>query len=94
MPAHPDVNRRLKRDRLPADDLMMRARDRIETCWDSAYRQVEDDTVPARFVEEARVSLPGLAQAAGEVGVDDVFDAMRLQKVRLRFNQQAPEWGS
>ncbi len=94
MPAHPDVNRRLKRDRVPADSLMMRARDRIATWWNAAYRRVDDESVPVRFVEEARVSLPGLAQAEGDVGVDDVFDAMRLQRVRLRFNQQAPEWDS
>ncbi len=91
MPAHPEVNRRLKRDRMPADMLILRARDRIESWWEAAYRQDANATIPIRFVEEARVSLPGLVSQK-PIGLDDVFGAMRLQRVRLQFNQQAAEW--
>jgi SAM-dependent methyltransferase len=92
MPAHPDVNRRLKRDRVPADESLLRARERIAHWWDAAYRGAGDETVALRFADEARTSLPGLAQADGPIGLDDVFGAMRLQRVRLRFNQQVQEW--
>lgn len=94
MPAHPDVNRRLKRDRVPADTSLMRARDRIEDWWDEAYRSADESAVASRFWDEARASLPGLSRPRDTIELNDVFGAMRLQRVRLKFNQQAPEWSS
>jgi hypothetical protein len=93
MPAHPEVNRRLKRDRVPTDALMLQARGRIEAWWQAAYHSTQDAFAPRRFAEEARASLPGLAGQGASLGLDDVFGAMRLQRVRLRQNQQVAEWG-
>ncbi len=44
-----------------------------------------------RFAEEARSSLPGLdGTAAPDPG--EVFAALRMQRLRLRHDQQVPEW--
>jgi hypothetical protein len=58
---------------------MLQARERIEHWWNMAYRRPDDETVASRFADEARASLPGLAQAAGPIELDDVFGAMRCR---------------
>lgn len=92
LPAHPEVNRRLKRDRVPSDALMLQARARIEHWWRAAYHPDQDRVAPRRFAEEARASLPGLAAEGGALPLEDVFGAVRLQRMRLRQNQQVAEW--
>lgn len=91
MPADPQVNRRHKRDRLPSEGVLHRARDRILHWWDAAYL-VRQDTVPLRFSEEARASLPGLDGPHGETPPEEVFSAMSLQRLRLHLDQGMPEW--
>jgi SAM-dependent methyltransferase len=91
LPAHRRVNQHEKRDRLPADDLLRRAAAPIQEWWQRAYLDGSSPLLPRRFSDEARASLPGLggpdAPPAGEV-----FAALRVQRLRLRHDQQVPEW--
>ena len=50
------------------------------------------DLLRTRFVEEARASLPGLLASETDITPEDVFAAMELQRIRLRQDQQVPEW--
>jgi hypothetical protein len=43
-----------------------------------------------RFVVEAAASLPALMSM--ESNLNDVYAAMSLQRVRLKNDQQVPEW--
>jgi len=89
MPAHRDVNQRLKRDRLPGDAALSQARDRIAEWWMRAYL-ASGEPLAQRFETEARAGLPSIGTTS--FGMDEVFDAVRLQRLRLRQDQGIPEW--
>jgi SAM-dependent methyltransferase len=91
LPAHRTVNQHQKRDRLPSDDVLRMAREPIQSWWQSAYLSATSGLLSRRFADEACASLPGLMNAA-DVIPSDIFDGMRLQRLRLRTNQQVPEW--
>ncbi len=89
MPAHRTVNQKEKRAHLPGDRLLRSAQDRVLNWWGPAY----EEGVPAisdRFWLEANSSLPGIHAAKG--ALDDIFDAVCLQRMRLKYDQQVPEW--
>ena len=89
MPAHRTVNQNEKGALLPGDRLLRSAQDRVLNWWGPAY--VEG--VPAisdRFWIEAHSSLPGIHIEKGTL--DDIFDAVCLQRMRLKHDQQVPEW--
>ncbi|MYA60445.1 MAG: methyltransferase domain-containing protein [Chloroflexi bacterium] len=89
MPAHRTVNQREKRARLPTDRILQSARDRVLNWWESAY--VKDlPVVSERFWLEAKSSLPTVN--SDEKRLDDVFDAVCFQRIRLKDDQQVPEW--
>ena len=90
MPAHRQVNQREKRDRLPADTLLRTAQERIVDWWHTAYRETAQSALAERFSLEASVSLPAIRDT--DSGLDSVFSALKLQRLRLRQNQQIPEW--
>ena len=90
LPAHPAVNQRQKRERLPAESVLQAAQMSIMDWWRSAY--LSGEVLPRRFADEARASLPGLGSAMLTVAPEEVFTAMRLQRLRLRHDQQVPEW--
>jgi hypothetical protein len=90
LPAHRTVNQHAKRDRLPAELLLQSAQAPILDWWERAYSQGE--VLQRRFVEEARASLPGLGSTALLATPDVVFAAISLQRLRLRHDQQVPEW--
>ena len=90
LPAHRTINQHAKRDRLPAEMLLQEARAPILEWWEAAY--MDGEVLPRRFAEEARASLPGLSAAALPASRDAVFEAIRLQRLRLRHDQQVPEW--
>ena len=91
LPTHRVVNQREKRNRLPADGLLQAAGNPILDWWRRAYL-AEDTVLPRRFADEARASLPGLAGGAGPLPPEEVFAALRVQRLRLRHDQQVPEW--
>lgn len=88
LPAHRRVNQHQKRDLLPSETVLRRARERILRWWEAAYLD-RQDAMPARFTEEARASLPGLGR---DTAPEEVFGAMALQRLRLRLDQGVPEW--
>ncbi|MBU8546126.1 MULTISPECIES: methyltransferase domain-containing protein [Roseomonadaceae] len=92
LPADRRVNQHLKRDRLPAEALLLASRGRMLEWWEAAYLPQERQLLAERFVEEARASLPSLAGAASLERPEDVFAAVRVQRLRLRRDQQVPEW--
>ena len=70
---------------------MLAARGPILDWWQAAYGQ--GSVLPRRFADEARASLPGLAGMADQqAGGEAVFRALDLQRLRLRHDQQVPEW--
>jgi protein-L-isoaspartate O-methyltransferase len=91
LPADRRTNQHLKKDRLPAEGLLLGARDRIVDWWRSAYLDEAGSALSDRFVEEARASLPSLA-VVSDPDLGKIHDAVRLQRLRLRRDQQIPEW--
>ena len=89
MPTDRQVNQNLKRARLPSDRLLRSAQERVLDWWDTAYLE-DAPAVSDRFWLEATASLPGVINDQGNL--DDIFDAVRLQRMRLRHDQQVPEW--
>ena len=43
-----------------------------------------------RFALEASVSLPGIQP--GDFDLDNYYSALNVQRLRLKQNQQVPEW--
>ncbi|MDA0702965.1 MAG: class I SAM-dependent methyltransferase [Proteobacteria bacterium] len=91
MPAQRTVNQREKRDRLPSDQILRSAEDRIMTWWRSAYQNSPDSLLGERFTLEAGASLPSIMSSAA--ALEDVYAAVTLQRMRLKHDQQVPEWG-
>lgn len=89
MPAHRRVNQREKRSQVPTDRLLRASQERILGWWEAAYTQAQP-TLKERFWLEAASSLPGVK--AAKVTLDDVFDAVCLQRMKLKNDQQVPEW--
>lgn len=90
MPSHREVNQRLKREKLPSSETLQAAGVAICDWWASAYMAGSKLTC-TRFMEEATASLPML-QRGQTLEPTDVFNAMSLQRLRLRQDQRVPEW--
>ena len=89
MPAHRTVNQKEKRARLPTDRLLQCAQDRVINWWEAAY--VDNvSIISERFWLEAKSSLPSVN--ADDDTLNDIFDAICLQRMRLKHDQQVPEW--
>ncbi len=86
MPAQSRINRHDKRDRLPSAAAMAGAREAIISWWEMAY--LEDEALRPRFLREAAAALP---VGAGS-GAAAVYDALDWRRLRLRQDQQVPEW--
>jgi hypothetical protein len=89
LPTHREVNQKFKRDRLPSAAALARAEIRIIGWWQQAYLGKTDTQLPDQFLQEARTSLPAFSTAAP----GDIFASVTLQRIRLRPDQQVPEWG-
>lgn len=90
MPVDRRINQHEKRDKLPGDRILRSAQDRILAWWNAAYRDRSPAALAERFTLEAGASLPGIVSATPHL--DDVYSALALQRMRLRQNQQVPEW--
>ena len=90
LPVHRSVNQNQKRDRLPADALLRSAQDRIEEWWDAGYLRCDNPVIPERFKAQARASLPIVS--GSDLRLHDDFAALNLQRLRLKHDQQVPEW--
>ena len=67
-----------------------RRRTEFSNGGNDAYRENPSRTVAERFALEATVSLPGVAPA--DASLDSYYSAVNLQRLRLKQNQQVPEW--
>ena len=90
MPAHRAVNQHEKRARLPSDRLLQSAQDRVISWWKEAYVSDDAPIVSERFWLEAKSSLPTVG--SDDKRLSDVFEAVCLQRFRLKNDQQVPEW--
>ncbi len=90
MPTHRTVNQKEKRAKLPSDQILRGAQDRIITWWESAYPNVSGSILHDRFITEASASLPTIVESRPQS--EDIFAAMNLQRMRLKHDQQIPEW--
>jgi SAM-dependent methyltransferase len=88
LPTDRRVNQRHKRNRLPSAGTMSRAEGRIIGWWEQAYLNKIDTQLPEQFLQEARASLPTFLTSETR----DVFASVTLQRIRLRHDQQVPEW--
>jgi SAM-dependent methyltransferase len=89
LPADRTVNQNQKRARLPGDRLLRASKDRITHWWDAAY--VSGSAVLAdRFWLEAGATLPTLRDSGNTL--PDLFEAVCLQRTKLKHDQQVPEW--
>ena len=92
LPSTRSVNQHEKRDRLPSATLLNGARERVQDWWRVGYSLGADSPIADRFFLEARSSLPLINASDDLIAVDDVFDAVAFQRLRLKENQQIPEW--
>ncbi len=79
-----------KRDKLPSSKRLNSAKQRMQEWWKSAWLDGADHNQKQRFFAEANIALPGLA--ATNESIDDLFEALLLQRGRLRDMQQLNEW--
>ena len=89
MPAHRTINQHEKGACLPAGRLLRSAQDRVVNWWGEAYSDGRP-VVSEQFWTQARSSLPSVN--AADNTLNDIFDALCLQRMRLKHDQQAPEW--
>ena len=90
LPASRRVNQQEKGDRLPADPVLRRAKDRIVDWWGTGYVSAADRLLGEQFALEASATLPTLKPPANDL--EDVFSAVSLQRLRLSNDQRIPEW--
>ncbi|MFA3792569.1 methyltransferase domain-containing protein [Aliiglaciecola sp. SL4] len=79
-----------KRDRLPSELKLKEAKERMQDWWLSAWLEDEVANQKQRFFAEANIALPGLTPHNDSI--DDLFDALLLQRGRLKDMQQLNEW--
>ena len=89
LPANRRVNQQEKRDRLPGEAMLHQARERILDWWQIGYEQ-SDTSTRERFRAEVAAGLP--AVATGNFQLEEAFDALVVQRMRLRVDQRVPEW--
>jgi hypothetical protein len=93
VPSNSKVNNE-KRDRLPTERKLVDARERMLHWWNMAWADDSDLggelTCSRRFFAEANIALPGLS--IDNTSIDDLFEALLLQRSRLKEMQQLKEW--
>ncbi len=86
LPTSADINSQ-KRDRLPAAETLAEARARILHWWENAWIDTHREE---QFFMEASYSLPGLSSE--HPALESIHEATKHQRVRLKRDQQIPEW--
>ncbi|MFT7335984.1 MAG: hypothetical protein ACI9M1_001926, partial [Porticoccaceae bacterium] len=88
LPTDSQVNNQ-KSDRLPTEQKLKVAKERIQYWWQTAWLEPEDQ-IQKRFFAEANIALPGLNY--DNSSVEDLFEALMMQRGRLKEMQQLREW--
>jgi len=81
-----------KSDRLPTEDKLKAAKERIMSWWHIAWLDNHPmaNHQQQRFFAEANIALPGLD--VDNTSADDLFEALVVQRARLKEMQQLREW--
>lgn len=90
MPANRQVNNQ-KGARIPDAQTMQAARERMQEWWQRAWLNEGTVDVTERFHREAATTLAGLSEPQA-LDLEDVFSAVTLRRMRLKHDQQVPEW--
>ncbi|MCG5540370.1 MULTISPECIES: methyltransferase domain-containing protein [unclassified Halorhodospira] len=90
VPATPQVNGN-KGAKLPDAATLQDAEDRLKRWWERAWQSAPETTIAERFRREAAATLPGLRDDQSH-DLDSVFSALDLRRIRLKQDQQIPEW--
>ncbi len=88
LPTDSKINNQ-KSDRLPTEHKLKSSKDRIQHWWQEAWLDNTHDS-QQRFFAEANIALPGLDSSNDSV--DDLFEALVMQRGRLKEMQQLREW--
>ena len=88
LPTDSKVNNQ-KSDRLPTEYKLKEAKERIHNWWQEAWLENTDDS-QQRFFAEANIALPGLN--SDNESINDLFEALVIQRGRLKEMQQLREW--
>lgn len=86
LPVDRRVNQHQKRDRLPSAERLASASLRIAAWWQSAW--FADGPLQVRFMREVVAALP----VRDPSNLAEVFDGLGWRRLRLRQDQQIPEW--
>ncbi len=89
VPADSKVNGE-KSDRLPTEEKLKASKTRMQNWWEIAWVKGSNDSTQKRFFAEANIALPGLA--TDNTSIDDLFEALVMQRGRLKEMQQLREW--
>ncbi|MBA6294414.1 methyltransferase domain-containing protein [Colwellia sp. MB02u-9] len=96
LPTDSQINNQ-KSDRLPTEQKLKQAKERMQHWWQTAW--LDDETglhgnnrtyEHQRFFAEANIALPGLTSQ--NTSIDDLFEALVMQRGRLKEMQQLREW--
>jgi hypothetical protein len=88
LPTDSKVNNQ-KSDRLPTEYKLKASKERIKNWWQEAWLENTDDS-QQRFFAEANIALLGLN--SDNESIDDLFEALVIQRGRLKEMQQLREW--
>ncbi len=97
LPIDSQVNNQ-KSDRLPTEQKLKQAKERMQHWWQTAWLDDEPsaglryEQRQKRFFAEANIALPGLS--SNNTSIDDLFEALIMQRGRLKEMQQLREWGN
>ena len=88
LPSDRRVNQHQKRDRLPSAEKLASAHPRIAAWWQAAW--LSHEPLKTRFNREVVAALP----VRDALNLAEVFDGLAWRRLRLRHDQQVPEWGT
>jgi SAM-dependent methyltransferase len=91
LPTAPAINRHSKSGRIVAPHTLNKAKPQILEWWQSTYLN-GDDTIRARFSEEAHSTLPITGKGAPDL--EELFQALDFRRLRLRQDTQIAEWNA
>ncbi|MDN3519056.1 class I SAM-dependent methyltransferase [Aquisalimonas lutea] len=90
LPASRPVNSQ-KGARIPDAHTLQEAQDHIMNWWERAWCRTDHPGLYERFGREAAATLGGL-DTRESIELEDVFSAVSLRRIRLKHDQQVPEW--
>lgn len=86
LPADRRINQHQKRDKLPSAERLAAAQPRIAAWWETAW--LSEEPLRRRFEREVVAALP----VQDPSSLNEVFDGLAWRRLRLRHDQQIPEW--